>query len=61
MRVKHNPLKVRSGMPAFSRNYMISVDFGDYWVPDKLSGVTANSLDDEYLTNKSVSDLTIHR
>ena len=29
MRVEHNLIKVRSGMPAFSRNHMISVDFGD--------------------------------
>ena len=34
---------------------------GIYRVPDKLSGVTANSLDDEYLTDKSVSELIIHR
>ena len=29
MMVKHNPIKVRSGMPAFSRNHMFSVDFRD--------------------------------
>ena len=29
MRVEHNPIKVRYGMPAFSRNHMISFDLGD--------------------------------
>ena len=29
MRVEHNPQKVRSGMPAFSRNNIISDELGD--------------------------------
>ena len=34
---------------------------GIYRVPDKLSGVMANSLDDDYLMDKSVSEHTIYR
>ena len=30
---------------------------GIYRVPNKLSGVTANSLDDEYLSDKRVSEI----
>ena len=48
-------------MYAFSRNHMISVHFGNLsGIPDKLSGVMANQLDDKYITDKTVSEFTIH-
>ena len=58
MRVEHNPKKVCFEMPAFSRSHIISVDFvdllGTQWI-------TANLLFDKNLTDKGISDITIHR
>ena len=50
MMEEHNAKKVRSEMLAYLRNHLLLV-WGIYRVPDKLSGITAYSLDDEYPTD----------